>query len=72
MFGEQKVCLELRGTGTAEVHLDSADGQILCSIKAADDSWKLYTAEIESVNGTHAIFVKIVSGRVDFASIGFE
>ena len=70
--GEEKIYLELRGTGTAEVHQDSVSGQCLCLFKAESDSWEMHTGQTASIRGSHSIYVKVTSGKIDFAGIGFD
>ena len=70
--GETEVSLELRGTGVVQVLLDSPDGAAAAEVSHDSPDWRGSGAALAGTAGTHAVYFKIVSGQVDFASFTIQ
>lgn len=67
---EEEITIELRGSGSMEVLVDSPDeekGTVIASVKAASDTWEKVSAGIKVQEGIHALYFKVKEGCVDFA-----
>ena len=69
---EELVTLELRGSGRAQVLIDGPDGKIVASVTVNSAEWEKRTEKLMKVTGVHSVYVKVVEGVFDFASVGFE
>ncbi len=70
---ESAITLELRGTGAAQVRLDSPEGPVITALNHASDIWQNSKSRLTvSVSGVHAVYVVVASGKLDFASFAFE
>lgn len=65
---ERKISLELRGTGSVNVLLDSPEGTVAASAHTDSEGWSSTEAELAKTEGVHAIYFKVSEGIVDFAS----
>lgn len=74
---EKEITLELRGNGRVSVILDSPEGQeaALLGISEGEkdpDGWMKVTEKLAVTEGKHALYIKVVSGAVDFAGFTVE
>lgn len=69
---ETSVSLELRGAGTVQVLLDSPDGAAAAEVSHDSSDWSGSGVALARVEGTHAVYFKVVSGQVDFASFTIQ
>ena len=69
---ETSVSLELRGTGTVRVLLDSPDGAAAAEVGHDSSDWHSSGGTLAGTAGTHAVYFKVVSGQVDFASFTIQ
>ncbi len=65
---ESAISLELRGEGTVQVLLDAPDGPVAAEVGHRSSGWRASAAKLEPTAGDRALYVKVVSGRLDFAS----
>ena len=65
---EQTIALELRGTGSIEVHLDAPDGPVAASLVHSSEAWDSTRATLKQTGGVHALYVTVTEGKLDFAS----
>ena len=69
---EQSVALELRGTGTAQIRLGSADGTVAAELSHDSGDWRSTSTVLEKTEGVHALYVVVTEGKLDFASFMIE
>ena len=69
---ETEIALELRGTGTVQVLLDSPDGMAAAELRHDSREWTASKAALAKTSGVHAIYVKVISGQVDFAAFTIQ
>ncbi|MCD8106046.1 MAG: family 43 glycosylhydrolase [Lachnospiraceae bacterium] len=77
---ENKMTLELRGSGSIEARLDTPEGTAVASAgtdtskdtpyleKPSSGGWKTVSAPLTATEGTHALYFVVTEGRLDFAS----
>lgn len=65
---EKNITLELRGTGTVQALLDRPDGEQIAVVNCDSDTWIKVTGKLTKVEETHALYIKVTDGEVDFAS----
>ncbi len=65
---ETAIALELRGKGSVEVRLDSPDGPVCAKIDHDSPAWEITDARLSPTQGTHALYMVVTGGRVEFAS----
>ena len=70
-MGENQIKLELRGKGEVAVYLDEDCNRELTRIQVDSVNWENYESKMDSITEVHSVFVKTISGKVDFARIGF-
>lgn len=69
--GESRAMLEIRGKGNVSILLDGKNGTKICQINVESDDWKIYEKPCSQTEGVHSVYVKIDTGNVQFAQIGF-
>ena len=69
---EQTIGLELRGTGSVRVRLDSPDGPAIAQLTHSSEAWEYTGATMPKTTGVHALYVTITDGKLDFASFAME
>lgn len=69
--GENKVLLEARGKGKIGVCIDDAETEAVAIVNINSESWKTVENVMAAVTGVHALFFKVIEGKVDIASFGF-
>lgn len=65
---EHTVALELRGSGSVKVTLDTPDGLAVAELTHSSSDWECPKTELASIDGTHALYLTVTDGRLDFAS----
>ena len=66
---EKEISLELRGNGKVEVSLDTPEGEVVAVAKNTSETWSAVSTALKKIKGVHALYVKCVDGKLDFASI---
>ena len=66
---EREIVLELRGNGKVEVLLDCLDGEVVAEAENTGERWNIVSAELKKTEGVHALYVRCVDGKLDFASV---
>ena len=66
---EREIALELRGNGKVEVLLDCLDGEVVAEAENTGERWNIVSAELKKTEGVHALYVRCVDGKLDFASV---
>ena len=66
---EREIALELRGVGKVEVSVDASDGKIVAEAENTSEMWNTVSVELKKTKGVHALYVKCVNGKLDFASV---
>ncbi len=69
---EQSISLELRGTGSVCVRLDAPDGAPIALLSHHSEGWSSTTANIAKTIGTHALYVIVTGGQLDFAAFTID
>ena len=69
---ETSVLLELRGAGTVQMLLDSPEGPAAAEVSHDSSDWRGSGAALAGAKGAHAVYFKVVSGQVDFASFTIQ
>lgn len=69
---EERITLELRGTGAVAVLIGGPDGESVASVRCESQGWEKITGQMNQVNGVHSVYVKVTEGTLDFASIKIE
>lgn len=69
---ETKITLELRGTGSVEVLLDSPEGAVIAEASGDFNEWGSVETALTKTEGTHAVYFKVTEGKVDFAAFTIE
>lgn len=65
---EREIGLELRGNGVVEILLDDAEEAAIARVRCETEDWKRIFGELPAVSGVHALYFRIKTGNVDFAS----
>ncbi len=66
---EKEIVLELRGIGKVEVSVDAPDGEVVAEVENTNEIWNFVSTALKKTEGVHALYVKCVDGRLDFASV---
>ena len=66
---ESEIALELRGNGKAEVLLDAPNGEVVAVAENTSEIWNVVSTALKKTEGVHALYVKCVDGKLDFASV---
>lgn len=66
---EKEIVLELRGIGKVEVSVDAPDGEVVAEAENTSETWSAVSTALKKTEGVHALYVKCVDGKLDFASI---
>ena len=66
---EKEIALELRGIGKVEVSVDAPDGEVVAEAENTEEIWNVVSIELKKTEGVHALYVKCVDGKLDFASV---
>ena len=61
--------LELRGNGKVEVSLDTPEGEAVAVTENTSEMWNVVSTALKKTEGVHALYVKCVDGKLDFASV---
>ena len=69
---EVSVSLELRGSGTVQVLLDSPDGKAAAEVNHNSTAWLVSKATLAKTVGTHAVYFRAACGQIDFAAFTIE
>lgn len=69
---ESTLTLELRGSGSVKVTLDRPDGPVAAELTHAGTGWARSQAPLTACAGTHALYVTVTAGTLDFASFTIE
>lgn len=69
---EQFISLELRGCGSAEIRLDTPDGPAAAELSHNSLDWLSTKTILDKTEGTHALYVVVTEGKLDFASFIIE
>ena len=72
---EKEAALEVRGTGKAVLLLDAPaeeKGAVIGEISFDSSEWKTVSAPIPAMNGTHAFYLRVTEGCLDFARFSFR
>ena len=66
---EKEIALELRGIGKLEVLVGSPDGEVVAEVENISEMWNTVSVELKKTEGVHALYMKCVDGKLDFASV---
>ena len=66
---EKEIVLELRGVGKVEVSVDAPDGEVVAEAENTSETWSVVSTALKKIKGVHALYVKCVDGKLDFASV---
>lgn len=69
---EQSISLELRGSGSVQIRLDSPDGAAVAELSHSSENWSHTKACLAPTSGVHALYVAVTEGKADFASFTIE
>lgn len=65
---EQTISMELRGSGSVQIRLDSPDGAAVAVLSHSSQAWDVTKAALVKTDGIHALYVVVTGGKLDFAS----
>ena len=73
---EKSIRLTLRGRGVMEVLLDSLEGQRIAGVPVggpeSSEAWTEVSANMERVEGEHALYFRVKEGNLDFAEFRIQ
>lgn len=69
---EQTISLELRGKGSVKVTLDDPNGPVIAELSHNSERWETTKAALANTTGTHALYVTVTGGKLDFAAFTID
>ncbi len=69
--GEKAAKMVLRGEGSLQLLTDGENGKVLATVSVSSEDWTEVTCSFDAVEGVHSVFMKGVSGKIDFSEISF-